>query len=73
MIHDGMWESARHLVNKIEDKIDGTRQDMRGKRAQFTLDLKLHKTSLKTPYSCVKNDCREYTREYNLRNIMLKC
>ena len=28
-------KSTRHLGNKIEDKIDGTRQDMREKRSQF--------------------------------------
>ena len=28
-------KSMRHLGNKIEDKIDGTRQDMREKRSQF--------------------------------------
>ena len=28
-------KSLRHLGNKIEDKINGTRKDMREKRAQF--------------------------------------
>ena len=29
-------KSTCHLGNKIEDKTDGTRQDMREKRSQFT-------------------------------------
>ena len=34
--HNLPWvKSARHLRNKIEDKLNGMRQDMREKRAQF--------------------------------------